>query len=83
MAFLDRLDASIRGYGLYCESVLNSGVTFAGPQIEFVPEAFSFLKLHASVGTRTIGFTPIRHINSEAGSRAGQPQLARRRRTAH
>ena len=55
MAFVDRFNFT--GYGLYDVRVLNSGVTLEGVNIEFTPEAFSFLKLHGSVGSWTVDFT--------------------------
>jgi hypothetical protein len=55
MAFVDRFNFA--GYGLYDVRVLNSGVTLEGVNIEFTPEAFSFLKLHGSVGSWTVDFT--------------------------
>ena len=55
MAFVDRFNFA--GYGLYDMRVLNSGVTLEGINIEFTPEAFSFLKLHGSVGGWTVDFT--------------------------
>ncbi|HEV3210584.1 MAG TPA: hypothetical protein VGY91_09995 [Chthoniobacterales bacterium] len=55
MAFVDRFIFS--GYGLYDVRVLNSGVTLEGINIKFTPEAFSFLKLHGSVGGWTVDWT--------------------------
>jgi hypothetical protein len=46
IAFLDRF--RITGYSLYGQGVLNSGLNVTG--IGFEPNAFSFLKLHGSVG---------------------------------
>ncbi len=46
IAFLDRF--KIAGYSLYGQLVLNSGLNLNG--IGFEPNAFSFLKLHGSVG---------------------------------
>lgn len=55
MAFVDRFN--FIGYGLYDVRVLNSGITLEGVNIVFTPEAFSFLKLHGSVGGWTVDFT--------------------------
>jgi hypothetical protein len=52
IAFLDRF--KIAGYSLYGQGVLNSGLNLSG--IGFEPNAFSFLKLHGSVGMWTIDF---------------------------
>ena len=46
---------------IYHVRVPNSGATIAGVNIEFAPEAFSFLKLHGSVGAWTVDFTGMGH----------------------
>jgi len=59
MAFVDRFNFT--NYGLYDIKVLNSGVNLPGVEIEFTPEAFSFLKLHGSVAGWTVDISGMGH----------------------
>src|SRR6266481_19111 len=80
IAFLDRF--KIEPYGLYDVRVLNSGVTLVGINIEFEPEAFSFLKLHGSVHGWAIDFLGLGHpkhqrihFESPAKPRSGESAI--------